>query len=779
MRTSLLYLCLLCCTCCLWHGCTSPRGVERPRGNLEPLNSSADDFAPSFHPNAPEELFFTSSRRGSEDLWSARFQTQAGTLTVHPPLLDSSGFGRWLSSFLANEGTVAFISPTEGIAAAQRIQTPQLQMTGGMDLFGFLFRDGAWHAFPLGETLNSPAWDAQPTVGRRGDTVLLIFASDRMVPLPGPEHGWSRPFANASTLLPQGDTLWGNADLYYAFRVGGRWSPARNLAEVPGGQLVNTPAHEYFPFLFCPEYRPRLLFASNRSGDFDLYLAELDVDFAHQRLAVRSVRALPKGVDTINSSFAELSPAIPPPHARPDSLRWLFFASNRDTLPRPGTDPRRVLRNVGGLDLYAFPIELECRPPRITYTVVVLDQENPARPLRQPVIELRDAQGTVRERRTAQQTSFELRPGEFYTVAGGSLYDSLSCHSPELQLIFYATPEGIPNRQQLSLSERSRTGAFAFTGVTADTTVWDTIWIRPVWYAPPQCRWMFSEMLRDPLRRSVPYYQTAFWEVNTSANLQRHLWLFRTSVYRDAGFIELHPDNQYFGYRSVEPAALRERRRQRYDRRVSEYRAFARIVDQNLQLLADSITHIILPRFLEYNARRGGQAKLIITLAAYSDVRPILRGDYRGSDTIAYISGSYDSTASHLRLTSVIIRPGASLVGADNDTLSKLRAYFGFRELLQYLQRDSLFAALRRQGQILLPTDVTTPAEFLRRSQQTPILVLAEGRQYDPTVVPRKWGYIDREDDFYELDIVRRLDVFVDLVEAQGSLLRKPPCCMP
>lgn len=773
-----LTLCL-CCACLLW-GCSSPRSVlERPRGNLEVLNSPNDDFAPSFHPNAPGELFFTSNRRGSEDLWSARFLARTDTLIAQPPLLDSSGFGRWLSSLPANEGTAAFISPTEGVAAAHRIQTPQPQMTGGMDLFGFLFCNGSWHAFPLGDSLNSPAWDAQPTVGVRGDTVLLLFASDRMVSTPGPERGWSRPFANAFSLLPNGDTLWGNADLYYAFRVGGRWSPARNLAEIPGGQLVNTRAQEYFPFLFCPEYRPRLLFASNRSGDFDLYIAELDVDFARQRLAVRSVRALPKGKDTINSDFAELSPAIPPPHARPDSLHWLFFASDRDTLPRPGSDSRRTLRNVGPLDLYAFPIVLECRPPRITYTVVVLDQENPARPLRQPVIELRTADGTVRERRTAQQASFELRPGEFYSVAGGSLYDSLSCQSPEPQLIFYATPDGVPNRQQLGLSERSRAGAFSVTTVTADTTVYDTIWVRPVWYTPPQCRWMFSEMLKDPLRRSVPYYQTAFWEVNTSANLQRHLRLFRTRAYHDAGFIELHPDNQYFGYRSLEPATLREHRKQRYARRVSEYTSFARIVDQNLQLLADSIARIIIPRFLEYNAHRKGQAKLIITLAAYSDFRPIFRGEYRGSDTIVYMSGSYDSATARLCLSSVIIPPGASLVGADNDTLSKLRAYFGFQELLRYLQRDGLFATLRRQGAILLPTDAATPGEFLRRAQQAPIVMLAEGRRYDPTVIPRKRGYIDRHDDFYELDIVRRVDVFVDLVEAQGLLLHKPPCCLP
>ena len=776
MRT--LSVCLL-CSAFVWYSCSSPQHIERPRGNLEPVNSPGNDFAPTFYPSAPEELFFTSDRRGSEDLWSARIQLSPERLSLQAPILDSSGFGRWLSSMPANEGTAVFIAPTEGIAAAQRIPTPEPRMTGGMDLFGFRFRDGAWHAFPLGDSLNSPAWDAQPTVGVRGDTVLLIFASDRMVSDPGPEHGWSRPFANAFTILPNGDTLWGNADLYYAFRVGGRWSPARNLAEVPGGNLINTPAQEYFPFLFCPEYRPRLLFASNRNGDFDLYIAELHIDFARQRLFVRSVRALPKGSDTINSPAAELSPAIPFPHARPDSLHWLFFASDRDTLPRSGTASGRTIRNVGRFDLYAFPITLECRPPRVTYAVVVLDQENPARLIRQPVIELRDAQGRVRERRTAQQAQFELQPGEFYSVAGGSLYDSLACEQPELQLISYVTPEGIPNRQQLSLSQRSRAGAFAITGVTADTTIYDTVWIRPIWYAPPQCRWMFSEMLKDPLRRSVPYYQTAFWEVNTSANLRRHLWLLQTRPYADAGFIELHADNKYFGYRFIESAALREARKRRHERRVAEYAAFARIVDQNLQLLADSITRIILPRFLDYNARRNGQAKLIITLAAYSDFRPIVRGDYRGNEPVAYIGGSYDSAAARLRVTSVVVPPGASLVGADNDTLSKLRAYFGFQELLQYLKRDSLFAALRQRGTILLPTDVTTPEEFLRRAREVPIIVLAEGRRYDPTVIPRKYGYIDREEDFYELDVVRRLDVFVDLVEMQGTLLRKPPCCAP
>jgi len=648
-----------------------------------------------------------------------------------------------------------------------------------MDLLGFVFKDGQWQAFPLGDSINSPAWDAQPTVGVRGDTVLLIFASDRPVPRPSPEHGWSRPFANAFTLLPNGDTLWGNADLYYAFRIGGRWTAARNLAEVPGGSLLNTPAQEYFPFLFCPEYRPRLFFVSNRSGDFDIYAAELAIDWSRQRLAVRSVAPLPKGQDTINSSFAELSPAIPYPHVSSDSLRWLFFASDRDTAPRPGSTAGRILRNVGSIDLYAFPMALECRPPRITYRVVVLDQEQPSRPVLQPVIELRDVSGTVRQRQFAQQTAFELQPGVPYTVAGGSLHDSLPCEQPGPALLFYTTPEGIPTRQQLSLSQRSRNGAVLLTGITADTTVEDTIWIRPVWYEPPRCQWIFSEMLKDPLRRSVPYYQTAFWEVNTTANLRRHLWLFRTPAYRDAGFIELHPDNQYFGYRFVQPATLREKRERRYQRRVAEYAAFARIVDQNLQLLADSITHRILPKFLDYAARRNGRAKLIIATAAYSDIRPIIRGDYRGSVPIRYVAGSYDSTRGQLHVYTVEILPRARLVGQDNDTLSKLRAYFGFQELLNRLLQDSLFAALRRQGAVLLPTDVASAEEFLQRARHATIIMLTEGRQYDPTVVPRKAGYIDRVDDYYELDIVRRLDVFVDVVEEHGPLLRKPPCCTP
>lgn len=767
------------CSAMLWWSCATQRTtVERPRGNIEVLNSTTEDFAPSFRPTAPNEIFFTSNRRGSEDLWVASINVEAGHLHTRPPLLDSSGFGRWLTSLPANEGTAAFISPTEGIAAAQRWITPESGMTGGMDLFGFTFAN-RWHAFPLGDSINSPAWDAQPTVGVRGDSILLIFASDRAVPSPSPNQGWSRPFANAFTLLPSGDTLWGNADLYFAFRIGGRWSPARNLATVPGGDLINTRAQELFPFLFCMEYQPRLLFSSNRSGDFDLYIAQIDVDFVQQRIAVRSVQALPKGQDTINSPFAELSPALPFPHATADSLRWLFFASDRDTLPRPGDPKGRSIRNVGGTDVYAFPIALECRPPRVTYHVVLLDAESPERPVLQPVVELRDSDGKTLERRTSHRATFELQQGRAYSIAGGSLYDSLSCERPEPILVFYTDLSGTPTRQQLSLSQRSYSGAFTLTGITADTVLWDTIWVRPVWYQPPQCTWVFSEILRDPLRRSVPYYQTAFWEVNTSANLPRHLQLFRTPKYRDAGFIELHPDNQYFGYRFVYPESLRQRREHRYEQRVSEYTSFARIVDQNLQLLADSITNVIVPRFLDYNQRRQGQAKLILTLAAYSDFRPIIRGDYRGNDTIAYIAGSYDSATASLKVYSVVIPPGASLVGVDNDTLSKLRAYFGYRELLQRLQRNPLFARLRQQGLLLLPTDVKTPEEFLHRAREALIIMLAEGRYADLRFISRNPGYRNRKDDYYDLDVVRRLDVFADVVEYQGPLLRKPPCCTP
>jgi hypothetical protein len=771
------------CALLLWSCASKPPQVERPRGNLEALNSAAREFAPAFRPGNPDLLYFTSDRAGSEDVWRARVQlSPTGVVVLEPPAPDNSEFRRWLTSWGANEGTIAFLSPTEAIAAALR--TPEVEqalaLSGGMDLLGLLFADGQWYAFPLGDSLNSAAWDAHPTVGVRGDSVLLIFASDRPVDTPAPHRGWSFPFRNAVRVLPSGDTLRGNADLYYAWRINGHWSPARNLAEVPGGELLNTTAQEYFPFLFCIEHRPRLLFVSDRAGDYDIYLAELRVDFAHRSLEVLQVQPLPKGEDSLNSFFAELSPAIPPPHPSADSVRLLLFSSDRDTLARKLSEGR-VRKNVGALDLYALPIVLECRPPRITYELVVLDRTDPRRPVLHPFLELRDASGQTITTSTTGRLRAELQPGRLYTAFGGSRHSSPECVAPEPVIIGYT---GLVEGQELlSLhhpipSELSQQGGFRIPTPTADTLVRDTLWLTPQWYTPPQCRWIFSERLADPLRRSVPYYQTAFWEVNTSANLQRHLSLLRSARYRDAGFIELHPSNQYWGYLWLEDPAQRERRRLRYERRVQQYAEFARTVDANLRLLADSITRIILPRFLEY-ARHRPAAKLIITLAAYSDIRPIVRGEYLGTDTVCYIGGHYDSLAAGFRVQLVCVPPGASLVGADNDTLSKLRAYYGYRELLGLLLRDTLMQRLRQSGQLLLPTDTRSVEEFARRAADASVIVLAEGRYYDPQVRPQLAGYYGREGDYYELDTVRRLDVFVELVERQGALYYRPPCCLP
>ncbi len=147
--------------------------------------------------------------------------------------------------------------------------------------------DGQWSARRLDE-VSSDRDDVAPCLSPDGAT--LVFASDR----PGGHGGF---------------------DLWVAQRRGARFLPARNA-----GAVVNSTADDVDP---CVAPTGALVFASRRSGRYDLLVAQRGADGWHA----------PATIDGVNTAADERAPALSP------DGRTLWFASNR-------------AGGAGGFDIY-------------------------------------------------------------------------------------------------------------------------------------------------------------------------------------------------------------------------------------------------------------------------------------------------------------------------------------------------------------------------------------------------------------------------------------------
>jgi hypothetical protein len=848
-------------------GCTSADTSLRPPGNLgDSVNSAKDDFAPVIPPGG--ELQFTSNRTGDENIWTASLAK--GNAQI---LNDSSNVMSYVRKIGVNEGTTTYLDSDHGFLALSHAPGATSSMgqyggiVGGTDLFEFTRENGQWNVRNIGGNINSIFWDSHPAAAQRNDTVILVFASDR----PARGVGFGSPY-EAQPAFSGIDSVKGNSDLYYTFRVNGRWSAPKNFQEADGFKMVNTASNEYSPYIYCITQRPTLLFASNREGDMDIYSAGLNIDFKTQSITIAGVDKLEKGSDMINTAASEMFPFIPFPHE--GDKRSIYFASNRDQQKRPSG--KNFLKSAGGMDLYRFNFAVECRPPQITYNVTVLDAENPSRAVKMPYVELLKPDGTI-DRMEGRNVTFTLDYGQKYTAKGGSVYDNIEC-APESKVIsHYAYVNYVPAAPQINkrvetitkdtvekarveirvdsvfktevisiadaatiagnengsvnsinvsgdslivtrlkivetpvmiggtprtitrketfydtipqyntqyirtteaaaTSELSKRGSFPQMMPAQDIVINDTVFVVPRYYEFPPCRWEYVH-LKDK-RENVPYFQTGFWEVNTSENLRSHLPRFSNNSYDDASFIELHPENQYFGVRGDMTEEQKAARQNRRVNRIEEYRNYARNVDRNLKAMVSGVADTILPMFNELVTKMPtSDNKLLIQVMAYSDVRPIARGWYAGSETVEYLSGSYDGNAGRMNLHNVTIRPGASLVGENNDTLSKLRAYFGYTEIMERLEKNPIFREYMSRGEVLLPTKDMTQQEFLKQAERAKIIVLAEGRQVDAGARPSVNAYSGREGDYYSLDTVRRVNVIVSRVNIRDGRIEQSSCC--
>ncbi len=189
-----------------------------------------------------------------------------------------------------------------------------------LDLFISQYKDSLWSApVNMGLPVNSPYWDAQPTVS--GDGTILIFASARL----GTK---------------------GEEDLWISFKDSfGKWSVPENL-----GDSINTPLSEIGPYLH-PDGQTLYFVSEGHPG-----MGGTDL-FVSKRLG-KNKWATPKNLGfPINSKRNEGPLTI--------SLngKTAYFSADYDS--KSGNIP-----SVGSLDIYTFELPESLRPTPVTFVQV-------------------------------------------------------------------------------------------------------------------------------------------------------------------------------------------------------------------------------------------------------------------------------------------------------------------------------------------------------------------------------------------------------------------------
>jgi outer membrane protein OmpA-like peptidoglycan-associated protein len=198
---------------------------------------------------------------------------------------------------------------------------------GNCDLYSAtLGKDGKWSVpKSLGPLVNSTAWDSQPTLSPKEDT--LYFASDRL-------GGF------------------GLSDIYYTVKQkNGQWGRAQNM-----GPVVNTRESEVSPF-FHPLYQ--VLYFSSRGqllnfGDFDIYKT--------YRVAGRWQE--PRNIGPlVNGKGSEYYFTID------SQSKNLYYARSEE-------------QDIANLDLYSFPLPMEAQPQATTEVAGTLVDSVSKKPLK-------------------------------------------------------------------------------------------------------------------------------------------------------------------------------------------------------------------------------------------------------------------------------------------------------------------------------------------------------------------------------------------------------------
>jgi flagellar motor protein MotB len=298
-----------------------PKNVYTSMGDA--VNSKYPDYGPALGAS-DTMLLFSSKRvlgkgvrsREQEDLYVSHRESENYWSDAKPlPKPINSQY---------NEGSACFSHDGKTIFFA-RCECPTCH--GNCDLYtASLGKDGKWSPpKSLGPLVNSVAWDSQPTLSPKEDT--LYFASDRL-------GGF------------------GLSDIYYTVKgKNGQWGRAQNM-----GPVVNTRESEVSPF-FHPLYQ--VLYFSSRGqllnfGDFDIY----------KTYRVKGRWQEPRNIGPlVNGKGSEYYFTID------SQSKNLYYARSEE-------------KDLNNLDLYSFPLPMEAQPLATTQVAGTLLDSVSSKPLK-------------------------------------------------------------------------------------------------------------------------------------------------------------------------------------------------------------------------------------------------------------------------------------------------------------------------------------------------------------------------------------------------------------
>jgi hypothetical protein len=320
--------------------------------------------------------------------------------------------------------------------------------------------------------------------------------------------------------------------------------------------------------------------------------------------------------------------------------------------------------------------------------------------------------------------------------------------------------------------------------------------------------------------RNVPYFQTGFWEVNTSENFNNHITRLEEgfeisaneiernrSDYRirnqddglfpiikndgynysiaNARWIELHPNNEYWGWRPDFYNGSTAERVEKREIRKKDYKTFSKQVSDNLELMKNRISKDVLPIFNYIDSVTPAEfgTKLLIEIIALSDKRDVQRGWYIGDKEINYTSSAYYKDYLSKRNVSILppevdnqnkIVKSKDNLSKNNQTLSDLRAWFGYQEIFKRLKTNSEFSEYLNNNQILLPDKSTFSNSELEKSK---IIFAVSGQKIDEYSIAQSSGYSKSRNSYFTYDTTRRVEVRIRLVNYQNGNLIISDCC--
>lgn len=348
----------------------------------------------------------------------------------------------------------------------------------------------------------------------------------------------------------------------------------------------------------------------------------------------------------------------------------------------------------------------------------------------------------------------------------------------------------------------------------------DTIYLIPEIYLKPPCRIEFTEF--EGFNRNVPYFQTGFWEVNTEdkfssqlSRLEEGFEISDTKIKRNrsdyriqnsdeglypkfddnyeysianARWIELHPNNKYWGWRYDLYKGESKERIENRKRRIKEYKEYSKQVSDNLDLMAEKIKNNVLPIFksIEENTPDKYGTKLLIEIIALSDQRDVERGWYIGDSNITYKSAKYDSYSNNLIKNNIFIEKpkinkekklvtSRTDLKKNNKTLSDLRAWFGYKEISKRIIDFPYLAKALRNNEILLPDNSNYSTKEIEKAK---VIFAVSGQKIDEYSSSRINNYKrQNKSSYFVYDTTRRVEVVIRLVNYQNGKIYISDCC--